>query len=100
MTDSSTSAAPGEPFADAIVVAAGSSSRMGGVDKLDAVVAGLPVLAHGLRAIAAAAEVRRIVLVASPERIELAAAAAWLPDKVELLVTGGRRRQDSVRAGF
>jgi 2-C-methyl-D-erythritol 4-phosphate cytidylyltransferase/2-C-methyl-D-erythritol 2,4-cyclodiphosphate synthase len=89
-----------EPFADAIVVAAGTSTRMGGIDKLGAVVAGLPVLAHGLRAIAAAPEVRRIFLVASHERIEAISEADWLPGKVEVLLTGGDRRQDSVADGF
>jgi 2-C-methyl-D-erythritol 4-phosphate cytidylyltransferase len=93
-------ALPGEAFADAIVVAAGSSSRMGGMDKLDAVVAGLPLLAHGLRAIAAAPEVRRIVLVTSQDRLDALVDVTWLPAKLELLVAGGARRQDSVRAGF
>ena len=90
----------GGPFADAIVVAAGSSSRMGGIDKLDAVVDGLPLLAHALRAIAAAPEVRRIVVVTTNERISASTFAGWLPPKVEFAVTGGPRRQDSVRSGF
>jgi 2-C-methyl-D-erythritol 4-phosphate cytidylyltransferase/2-C-methyl-D-erythritol 2,4-cyclodiphosphate synthase len=88
------------PFADAIVVAAGSSSRMGGIDKLDVVVDGLPLLGHALRAVAAAPEVRRILLVTTHERVEQLAGAAWLPPKVTLVVTGGPRRQDSVRTGF
>jgi 2-C-methyl-D-erythritol 4-phosphate cytidylyltransferase/2-C-methyl-D-erythritol 2,4-cyclodiphosphate synthase len=88
------------PFADAIVVAAGSSSRMGGIDKLDAVVGGLPLLAHALRAVAAAPEVRRIILVTSNDRIESIAGASWLPSAVSLLVTGGPRREESVRSGF
>ncbi|HLO35630.1 MAG TPA: 2-C-methyl-D-erythritol 4-phosphate cytidylyltransferase, partial [Candidatus Deferrimicrobium sp.] len=90
----------GAPFADAIVVAAGSSSRMGGVDKLDALVGGLPLLAHTLNAIAAAPEVRRIILVTSLARIEAMRDAPWLPAKLALIVTGGARRQDSVREGF
>jgi len=88
------------PFADAIVVAAGLSSRMGGVDKLDAIVGGLPLLAHTLRAVAAAPEVRRIVLVTTNERIEAISGGDWLPAAVDFLVTGGARRQDSVRTGF
>ncbi len=88
------------PFADAIVVAAGTSSRMGGIDKLAAVVGGRPVLAHALGAIAAAPEVRRIVLVTSPELIEAIAGAEWFPTKVALLVSGGSRRQQSVDNGF
>ncbi|MEA2606224.1 MAG: 2-C-methyl-D-erythritol 4-phosphate cytidylyltransferase [Chloroflexota bacterium] len=99
-TDENGGPLAGEPFADAIVVAAGSSSRMGGLDKLDAVVNGLPLLAHAVRAIAAAPEVRRIVIVTTGERIEAFTFAAWLPSKVALAATGGRRRQDSVRTGF
>jgi 2-C-methyl-D-erythritol 4-phosphate cytidylyltransferase/2-C-methyl-D-erythritol 2,4-cyclodiphosphate synthase len=87
-------------FADVIVVAAGSSSRMGGIDKLTAVVGGLPLLGHSLAAIAAAPEVRRIVVVATNERIEEIARAAWLPEAVAFLVGGGRRRQESVHRGF
>ena len=90
----------GRPFADAIVVAAGSSSRMGGIDKLDAVVGGLPLLAYPLAAIAAAPEVRRIVLVTTDDRIERLADAPWRPDKLDLVVTGGAQRQESVRTGF
>jgi 2-C-methyl-D-erythritol 4-phosphate cytidylyltransferase/2-C-methyl-D-erythritol 2,4-cyclodiphosphate synthase len=89
-----------EPFADAIVVAAGTSSRMGGIDKLDALVGGVPLLAHALRAIAAAPEVRRIFLVTSAERIEAIAGAAWMPGKVDVMLTGGPRRQESVGTGF
>jgi len=77
------------PFADAIVVAAGSSSRMGGIDKLAAVVGGRSVLAHALSAIAAAPEVRRVILVTSDERMEQLGRSDTLPSKVDLRVTGG-----------
>jgi 2-C-methyl-D-erythritol 4-phosphate cytidylyltransferase/2-C-methyl-D-erythritol 2,4-cyclodiphosphate synthase len=87
-------------FADAIVVAAGSSSRMGGIDKLDHEVAGRPLLAHALTAIAAAPEVRRIVLVTASDRVEELRAAVWLPTAVASVVAGGRRRQESVAAGL
>jgi 2-C-methyl-D-erythritol 4-phosphate cytidylyltransferase/2-C-methyl-D-erythritol 2,4-cyclodiphosphate synthase len=90
----------GAPFADAIVVAAGSSNRMGGADKLAAVVGGRSILAHALAAIAAAPEVRRIILVTSNERIEQLAGSDALLPKVDLLVTGGPTRQASVHQGF
>ncbi|MEA2519352.1 MAG: 2-C-methyl-D-erythritol 4-phosphate cytidylyltransferase [Chloroflexota bacterium] len=73
---------------------------MGGIDKLDAIVAGLPVLAHSIRAIAAAPEIRRIFVVASPERIGRLSGAQWVPAKVAAFLTGGARRQDSVAVGF
>ncbi|HEX3428654.1 MAG TPA: 2-C-methyl-D-erythritol 2,4-cyclodiphosphate synthase [Candidatus Limnocylindrales bacterium] len=90
----------GEPFADAIVVAAGSSTRMGGIDKLDHEVAGRPLLAHAIEAIAAAPEVRRIVVVTAPDRVNRVRAATWLPAAVVSVVGGGGRRQESVAAGF
>jgi 2-C-methyl-D-erythritol 4-phosphate cytidylyltransferase/2-C-methyl-D-erythritol 2,4-cyclodiphosphate synthase len=87
------------PTADAIVVAAGSSSRMGGSDKLAAVVGGLPLLAWTLEAVARASSVAHIVVVTAGPRVGEIAAAAWLPDIVSAVVAGGERRQDSVAAG-
>lgn len=86
--------------ADAIVVAAGLSSRMGGVDKLGFELGGRPLLAWSLSAVAAAPEVRRIVVVAAPPRRKDVESAPWLPDKVVAVVGGGARRQESVHAGF
>jgi 2-C-methyl-D-erythritol 4-phosphate cytidylyltransferase/2-C-methyl-D-erythritol 2,4-cyclodiphosphate synthase len=86
--------------ADAIVVAAGSSSRMGGLDKLDHPIDGRPLLAHALAAIAAAPEVRRIVVVTAADRIERIRGSDWLPPAVQSIVAGGDRRQESVAAGL
>lgn len=86
--------------ADAIVVAAGRSSRMEGVDKLAADLAGRPLLAWSLETLAAAPEVERIVVVATPERVDEVRRATWMPARVVDVVAGGPRRQDSVYAGF
>ena len=85
--------------ADAIVVAAGSSERMGGPDKLAADLAGRPVLAWSLAAIAASPLVERIALVRTAEQA-MAPRPAWLPAKVVAVVAGGARRQESVAAGI
>jgi 2-C-methyl-D-erythritol 4-phosphate cytidylyltransferase/2-C-methyl-D-erythritol 2,4-cyclodiphosphate synthase len=85
--------------ADAIIVAAGTSSRMAGQDKLLAEVAGRPLLAWTLAAFEAAPEVGRIVLVTSAGRVDSFASAAWLPTKLVGVVAGGERRQASVAAG-
>lgn len=87
------------PF-DAIVVAAGSSRRMGGTDKLEARLDGRPVLDRTLGAIAAVPGLRRIVLVTSPERIEAMLDRHDLPPAVAAIVTGGARRQESVARGL
>ena len=86
-------------MADAIVVAAGSSTRMGGSDKLAAVVGGRPLLAWTLEAVARASSVAHIVVVTAGSRVGEIAAAEWLPDVVWAVVAGGERRQDSVAAG-
>jgi 2-C-methyl-D-erythritol 4-phosphate cytidylyltransferase / 2-C-methyl-D-erythritol 2,4-cyclodiphosphate synthase len=82
-----------------VVVAAGSSSRMGGTDKLDAVLAGKTVLRRSVEALAAGGA-ERIVIVTSADRVARIAAADWLPDSVSAVVAGGVRRQESVAAGI
>jgi 2-C-methyl-D-erythritol 4-phosphate cytidylyltransferase / 2-C-methyl-D-erythritol 2,4-cyclodiphosphate synthase len=86
--------------ADAIVVAAGGSTRMGGIDKLAVEVGGRPLLAWTLAALAAAPGVGRMVVVAAAERLTEVRAATWLPPTVLDVVEGGGRRQESVHAGF
>jgi len=83
---------------EAVVVAAGAGSRMGGLDKIEAELAGRSVLRWSVEALAAAG-VERIVIVTSPARIAAIAAAEWLPDSVVAVVAGGERRQESVAAG-
>jgi len=86
--------------ADAIVVAAGRSARMDGMDKLSAELAGRPLLARTLDALVAAPEVARIVVVAAADRVAEVANADWLPAAVIDVVAGGARRHESVHAGF
>ena len=86
--------------ADVIVVGAGRSERMGGIDKLGAEIAGRPLLAWTLSAIAAAPTVGRIVVVTASERRDAVARAHWLPPAVTDVVVGGGRRQESVQAGL
>jgi 2-C-methyl-D-erythritol 4-phosphate cytidylyltransferase / 2-C-methyl-D-erythritol 2,4-cyclodiphosphate synthase len=92
---------PGERAADAVIVAAGSSRRMAGVDKLLAAVAGRPLIAWTVEAIASASSVRRIVVVTSPDRVGEWRDAPWLRavDRVVAVVAGGSTRQVSVANG-
>lgn len=87
------------PFADAIILAAGASTRMGGPDKLLMEVGGLPLLAWTVRAAAAAATVRRIIVVTRHDRVRAVADEPWLREVQATVVPGGARRQDSVAAG-
>jgi 2-C-methyl-D-erythritol 4-phosphate cytidylyltransferase len=85
----------------AIIVAAGSSQRMG-MDKLFALVGGKPVIAHTLNAFEHTDCVDEIILVGRAERLpelqELVRRAE--SRKVRHIVAGGEHRQDSVRAGL
>lgn len=83
---------------DAVVVAAGSSRRMGGLDKLTAELDGRTVLRWSVEALAAAG-VERIVIATSLACLVEVASEPWLPDAVVAVVAGGERRQDSVAAG-
>lgn len=84
---------------DAIVVAAGTSNRMGGPDKLVVPLGGRPLLARALEAVAASPVVGRIVLVMKPGPT-LDALRPSLPSKVVAVVPGGDHRGSSVAAGL
>ena len=86
----------------AIVLAAGFSSRMSGSDKQLMMLRGYPVFIHSLRVLENSDLVDTVCVVFSESNIapgREAIAAAGL-SKVVLAVTGGARRQDSVRAGL
>ena len=86
-------------LADVIVVAAGASRRMDGIDKMLVPIGGRPMLAWTLGALAASPVVERMVVVASSGNIAEISGAPWLPDRVTRVVVGGDRRQASVAAG-
>ena len=79
----------------AIIVASGSSRRMG-FDKLAALIDGNPVLWHSVRAFSSNSSITQVVVVTPRERFE------WLSDLGEKLhrVDGGKERPDSVNAGL
>ena len=51
------------PDCDAVVVAAGNATRMGGIDKALALIGLEPVLVHAVRPFQQSARIRRIVVV-------------------------------------
>jgi 2-C-methyl-D-erythritol 4-phosphate cytidylyltransferase len=84
-----------------VIAAAGQSERMGGVDKMMALIGAEPVLARVVSVFQGSALIDRISLVVSEENLaeaeRLARDGGWA--KVSVL-PGGRRRQDSVVAGL
>ena len=80
----------------AIIVAAGSSTRMG-FDKLAAPLAGIPVLQRTLAAFLTATTIDKIIVVCPLERWELLDTTAAKPVR---RVDGGATRQDSVANGL
>lgn len=85
----------------AIIVAAGSSRRMG-FDKLAVELAGVPVLARSISAFEASASISRVLVVTTPERFAwldaLKAAHGWT--KLEAIVEGDAERHLSVCRGL
>jgi len=86
----------------AIIVAAGESRRMGGMDKMFALLGGKPILARVVDVFQECPSVQQVVIVASKQNLEkcrqLVAEKGW--PKVTGVCPGGRRRQDSVAAGL
>ena len=88
----------------AIIVAAGKSERMGaaGTDKAFLSLVNKPVVAWSLLAFEKCPEVDRIVLVVRKEQQLAAKAVAQMfgISKLQAIVPGGNRRQESVQAGL
>ena len=86
-----------EPFADAVIVAAGGSTRMAGADKMAEQLLGRSLLQWSVENMAAAQSVARVVVVTRSDRVAELAALPWLRNAK--VVPGGATRSDSVRAG-
>ena len=86
----------------AVIVAAGWSQRMGGVDKMLTLLGGKPVLAWAVDVFQQCNLIDQIVVVVSKQSLgrcrQLVAERGW--SKVTEVCVGGRRRQDSVAAGL
>ena len=83
----------------AIIVAAGSSERMG-FDKLFALVSGKPIIAHTIAAFERTSCVDEIILVGRIDSLGELQKIIGQPTKVKQVIEGGAERSDSVRAGL
>ena len=84
----------------AVIVAAGSASRMGGIDKVMAVLGGEPMIARTVRAFQQCGAIADIVIVTRPDLIRPISALCAQMDKLRMVVAGGQSRQESVALGM
>lgn len=91
----------GTPFTSAVIVAAGSSTRMGGEDKQFIRLCGKPILARSMTAFQNCPVIEEIVVVTKADSVEAvrAMAAEYGIDKLTAVTEGGASRAESVRNG-
>ena len=84
----------------AVIVAAGSATRMGGIDKVMAELRGEPMIVRTVRAFQQCDAIREIVIVTREDLIRPISALCAKMDKVKAVVAGGKTRQESVWLGL
>ena len=84
----------------AVIVAAGSASRMGGIDKVMAELGGEPMIRRTVRAFQNSDAITSIVIVTREDLIRPISALCRDMDKVVAVVAGGSSRQESVHLGL
>ena len=84
----------------AVIVAAGSASRMGGIDKVMAPLGGEPMIVKTVRAFQECDAIREIVVVTREDLIRPITSLLSGMDKVIAVVAGGASRQESVHLGL
>lgn len=87
-------------YCGAVIVAAGSASRMGGIDKVMAMLGGEPMIARTARAFQQSDLIREIVIVTRPDLIDAITGLCGDYPKVTAVISGGRTRQESVELGL
>lgn len=87
-------------YCGAVIVAAGSASRMGGIDKVMAPLKGEPMIVHTVRAFQNADVIKEIVVVTRQELIVPIMGLCKNFSKVKAVVAGGENRQMSVQSGL
>ena len=87
-------------YCGAVIVAAGSASRMGGIDKVMAKLQGEPMIVRTVRAFQEAVAIKEIVIVTRQDLIEPIRKLCQDYDKVTTVVCGGSSRQESVGLGL
>lgn len=84
----------------AVIVAAGSASRMGGIDKVMADLGGEPMIVRTVRAFQNCEAIASIVIVTREDLIRPISDLCRDMKKVAAVVAGGKSRQESVHLGL
>lgn len=84
----------------AVIVAAGSASRMGGIDKVMAELKGEPMIVRTVRTFQACDAISEIVIVTRGDLIVPISNLCKDMPKVKAVVVGGKSRQESVNLGL
>lgn len=87
-------------YCGAVIVAAGSASRMGGIDKVMAPLGGEPMILRTVRTFASCDAIREIVVVTREDLIVPVMDLCGSLEKVTAVVAGGKSRQESVKLGL
>ncbi len=87
-------------YCGAVIVAAGSASRMGGIDKILAPLGGEPVIVRTVRNFQECDAIREIVIVTRPDLIVPISDLCHAFSKVKAVVVGGDSRDASVHLGL
>ena len=87
-------------YCGAVIVAAGTASRMGGIDKVMAPLGGEPMIARTVRAFQDCDAISEIVIVTREDLILPITGLCKTMGKVTAVVAGGKTRQESVNLGL
>ena len=87
-------------YCGAVIVAAGTASRMGGIDKVMAPLDGEPMIVRTVRTFQNCDAVKEIVIVTREDLIPKITSMCGKFDKVRAVVVGGKDRPESVRNGL
>jgi 2-C-methyl-D-erythritol 4-phosphate cytidylyltransferase len=87
-------------YCGAVIVAAGSASRMGGIDKVMAPLGGEPMVVRTVRQFQNCDAIREIVIVTREDLLIPISDLCHGFDKVKAVVVGGRSRDESVWQGL
>ena len=87
-------------YCGAVIVAAGTASRMGGIDKVMATLGGEPMILRTVRTFQESDVISEIVIVTREDLILPISHLCEGMEKVKAVVAGGKSRQESVELGL